>query len=151
MIIEKSIAKDVMNAQARGERYTLSKGVGLLGVGIYVYEGNYPLLLNNLKLNKGNMYQDPVILGIEVELRNCLDLLEVDNCNRLGKAFKSIKDKKGIRTEEVINKAAVNYDTVRGLQVGEELIKGSGLHKSIIKVCIRNSECISKFFIPEHS
>lgn len=149
-----------------------------LGDGVYFWEHSprrawewAKSCVDNPQKTKGKI-TEPFVLGAIINLGVCLNLTDISNMQILQTSFGYLHafcEKKDLKlpknTEKnrkldclVINLAAElnirlgygNFDTVRGAFIeGEPIYDGAKIFdETHIQVCVRNSSCISGYFLP---
>lgn len=154
-----------------------------LGSGVYFWENDpkramefAESVIADKKQSKG-IITEPAVIGVVIDLGNCLDLLVRENIELLKEANKAylkmvggeenarknkgnLPDMKArFRDCAVINllnqiidqnEMVTNFDTVRGVFFeGDELYPAAGFHEySHIQICVRNPNCIKAVFNP---
>jgi len=149
-----------------------------LGEGVYFWEQNperaleYAIESSQKKQFNKIPIQTPFVLGANIELRNCLNLVEAASIKILREAYKGLEK----LTAEAGKKIPANkgnsrlldcavvqyihqsnkekgkpaYDTVRcAFPEGGEVYPGSAITARLhIQICVINPECIQGFFLP---
>jgi len=152
-----------------------------LGHGIYFWESD-PLraleFARECKRRKTSNIKIPSVVGVVLNLRSCLDLLQRENIKLLQRSYEGLKaflelkgeplpqNKKTSRRNEFLLRnldcAVINYlhdimevegksyDSVRAaLWEGDCIYENSGFREfSHIQICIRNYDCILGYFDP---
>jgi hypothetical protein len=147
-----------------------------LGHGFYVWENDLARATN---WGKNKFGADGSVIGVVIDLGNCLDLLDSANLLMLKGAYnlyastepevrKNSSDRDKLTRFldcAVINSLCASTDkrknslngdpfqTVRGMfEEGEEIYPGAGFRdRTHIQICIRDLECIKGFFLPRKS
>lgn len=179
---DKSVRDSIVNSQTM--LHASQNNYDWLGHGMYFWENNFQRALHFAKELQQRPRQgkkailEPSVLGAVMDLGSCLDLLDKESIDYVGRAFVSIRDSylalgvpppsnKGsgssrnllIRKLDCAVIESVRYrmrirkrpfDSVRGVFIeGEPLYPTAGFYdKSHIQICVCNPNCIKGFFIP---
>ncbi len=172
---EKEVAKKVLLGEA--DLKMSSNKYDWLGEGIYFWENDYN---RALEFAQEFDKKEPFVLGAIINLGNCLDLTLKENIYLLKYTYdevikdkvkncSNIEGKRGgingdlmlrnldcavINSLHEINKklGIIEYNSVRAaFWEGEELYKSAGFReKNHIQICVRNSQCIIGYFLPQN-
>lgn len=152
-----------------------------LGHGIYLWEGNPLRALQyaeesskGLQFNKKKI-KTPFVLGVLVDMGNCLNLIDASAMAFLKDAFVSLDaifklEKTPLPTNNgnnrILDCAVITmlhqsrienkltaFDTIRGaFPEGENVYPGSAIkERTHLQICIRNDDCIKGYFLPRPS
>lgn len=159
IICEKVIEQQLLKSQQNNKLQYIAKTKGLFGEGIYLYEGNYPLLLDRAGKSVVSGFQNPVVLGIKVQLGHCLDLLERDKQYMIQHIYTELNKgnaRINITDTDVINElnkqVKATYMSFRWLDTDNKpMYKNSTFLGCNIRLCIKDTRCIVGYFEPKHT
>jgi hypothetical protein len=150
-----------------------------LGNGIYFWDNNPERALEwaiELSKKKNATIKNPAVVGVIIDLKNCLDLLDSKYLKAVQLGYQILESRsvqlnqpipqnrftkdKLIReldcaVIETFHKALhinneIPFDSVRGIFTeGKELYPNAGFReKDHIQICVRNIDCIKGYFLP---
>jgi hypothetical protein len=150
-----------------------------LGNGIYFWDNNPERALEwakELSKKKNSTIKKPAVIGVIIDLKNCLDLLDSKYLKAIQLGYQ-ILESRSIQLNEPIpqnrftkdklireldcavietfhnvlhENKEIPFDSVRGIFTeGNELYPNAGFReKDHIQICVRNIECIKGYFLP---
>ena len=147
-----------------------------LGRGMYFWENDTQRALQWAEStmlhqqNKNQKITEPAVVGAAICLGKCLDLMSIENLEKLRNLYQILKDNPNVSLPENTGKGlkrnldcfiintfisiqksnGIFYDSVRGVFFeGNELYPNAGFReKNHIQIAIINPNCIKGFFVP---
>jgi hypothetical protein len=173
---DKSVRDKIVSSEIEHIRHSKADWEWL-GAGQYFWENSYEMALDwahyikrHPMPNSRNPILEPSVIGAIVDLKNCLDFLDVKHLQLLKTSYNIIKDSPTLPKNSLTNPAVrkldyyvienihryiesdglPQFDSVRSVFVeGELTYPTAGFKdKNHIQICIRNSDCIKGYFIP---